>query len=158
MGPRSNVVLLAAACIVACMAASPAHAATEDCIQCRHVDCIKGLIKQKTAMAAGYDALAKKWDPLVKVEGKPSDMVDFNTITDSGDRTEFYRDLLKKFDAMVEQENALASQVGLAPGCGEFVVEVKTDTYRFCEVDAALLQRSQEKAPCRQIGKLLARH
>ena len=34
MHPRSNVVVLAAACGIACLVALPAHAATEDCIQC----------------------------------------------------------------------------------------------------------------------------
>ena len=158
MHPRSNFVVLAAACAIACMAGMPAHASTEDCIQCKHVDCIKGLIKQKTAMAAGYDALAKKWDPLVKVEGAPSDTVNFNTITDSADRTEFYRDMLDKFRAFAEQENDLASQVGQPAGCGAFATEASTDTFLTCKVDSKLLARAREQAPCRQIGELMAKH
>lgn len=140
------------------MVALPAHAATEDCLQCRHVDCIKGLIKQKTAMAAGYDALAKKWDPLVKVEGKPSDTVDFNTINNSGDRNDFYRGMLDKFRAFAEQENDVASQVGQPTGCGAFATEASTDTFLTCAVNKTSLAHAREQAPCRQIGELMARH
>ena len=160
MGCRSPIAAWLASCALACAAITPppAQAATDDCIQCRHVDCIKGLVKQKTAMAAGYDALAKKWDPLVKVEGQPSATVDFNTITDVGDRTEFYRGMLDKFRAFAQQENDLASQVGPAAGCGAFTTEASTDTFLTCKVDPVSLARSREQAPCRQIGDLMARH
>ena len=152
--------LLVAWLVVACgwALSAPVRASTEDCIQCKHVDCIKGLIKQKKAMAAGYDALAHKWDPLVKVEGAPADAVDFNTIVDASARTDFYRGLLDKLATPAQQENELASQVGLAPGCGPFAVEAKTDSYALCEVNQTSLARAQSLAPCRQIGELLAKH
>ena len=53
--------------------------------------------------------------------------MDFNTITDSGDRTDFYRDMLDKFRAFAGQENDLASQVGPPAGCGAFATEASTE-------------------------------
>lgn len=157
---QRSTLFLVAWLVVACGwgLSVPVRASTEDCLQCKHVDCIKGLIKQKKAMAAGYDALAHKWDPLVKMEGAPADAVDFNTIVDPSARTDFYRGLLDKLATLAQQENELASQVGLAPGCGAFAVEAKTDTYATCEVDKASVTQSQAQAPCRQIGELLAKH
>ncbi|MDB6164517.1 MAG: hypothetical protein JWL98_1949 [Xanthomonadaceae bacterium] len=160
MSTCSKLSVLAMVAIIASgwVVTPSARAATEDCIQCKHVDCIKGLIKQKTAMAAGYDALAQKWDPLVKVEGAPSDTVNFNTITDPAQRTNFYRDLLAKLKVLATQENELASTVGPPPGCGELSLEASTDTYATCKVDEASVTRAQNQAPCKQIAALIAKH
>lgn len=157
---QRSMATLAALLVLACgwAISPPARASTEDCIQCKHVDCIKGLIKQKQAMAAGYDALAHTWDPLVKVEGAPADVVNFETIVDPAERTSFYRDLLDNLDTIARQENELASQVGLAAGCGAFAAEAATNTYATCTVDEKSVERSQAQAPCRQIGELLAKH
>ena len=140
------------------MALAPARA-QEDCVQCKHVDCLKGLMKQKTALANGYDALSRKWDRLVLVEGAPADVANFNAITDTNQRAEFYRSLLDKHRIFAQQEDEMASQVGPPAGCGFTPgLSAETDTYETCKIDEASLSRAKSKAPCQQIGDLLARH
>jgi hypothetical protein len=130
----------------------------DDCLQCKHADCIKGLIHQKQQMASGYDALAHKWDRLLKIDGAAADTINFNTIPDIDERAMFYRGLLKDFKAIAMEERDLASRVGPAAGCGPFEAEVSTDTYASCEINARSLQDAIDNAPCRQIGELMKRH
>jgi len=139
-------------------AMAPARAA-EDCVQCKHVDCLKGLIRQKTALAAGYDALAAKWAPLVKVDGKPADVVNFNSVKDPVQRATFYREMLRLLDVFQKQEDEMASDVGPPAGCGfKPGVSAETDTFATCIIDPPKLGAAKAQAPCRQIAELIERH
>jgi hypothetical protein len=153
--------LLRLACLAVLLfatAVAPARAA-EDCIQCKHVDCLKGLIRQKTALADGYDALAAKWSPLVKVDGKPADVVNFNSIVHPVQRDAFYREMLRLLRTFGTQEDDMASAVGPPSGCGFTPgLGAETDTFEKCSIDSGKLRAAQAQAPCRQIAELIARH
>lgn len=129
----------------------------KDC-GCEHLRCIEGLIEQKTAMAAGYDALAIKWDRLLKVEGAPADQVDFKSVKDPVRRAKFYRDMLYLLGVFARQEDEMASKVGPPTGC-DFSPGLSADTNTFdtCKVGDSLAA-AMAQAPCRQIGELMARH
>ncbi|HZH44825.1 MAG TPA: hypothetical protein VEY50_12155 [Lysobacter sp.] len=126
---------------------------------CEQLRCIEGLIEQKTALAAGYDALATKWGRFIKVEGQPADIVNFNEVTDPARRAQFYRDMLKLHEVFNREEDAMAGKVGPPTGC-DFTpgLAAETDNYATCKVNDAALRNAQAQAPCRQIGELLARH
>lgn len=153
---------LAATLVIGVFAAGvarPAAASDEDCAQCKHVDCLKGLIKQKTALARGYDVLATTWDRLVRVEGAGADAVNFNSIVDAGQRAAFYREMLQLHKSFAEQEDAMASRVGAPAGCDFSAgLSAETDTYETCKINQDSVQRAQQEAPCKQIGDLLAQH
>ncbi len=133
-------------------------ARAQDC-GCEQLRCIEGLIEQKTALAAGYDALATKWGRLIKVEGEPVSNVNFNGINDAQQRAEFYRNMLKLHDVFNRQEDDMASKVGPPTGC-DFKpgLAADTDNYATCKVNDTALRNAQAQSPCRQIGHLLARH
>ncbi|MEO6365807.1 MAG: hypothetical protein ABIO38_07165 [Luteimonas sp.] len=128
-------------------------------MQCKHVDCIKGLIKQKNALAQGYDALARKWDPLVLVDGAPVATVNFNSIIDATQRNAFYNELLRNHAKFARQEDAMANGIGPPAGCDvQAATSAETDAYETCRIDAASLSRAKAAMPCDQIGDILSRH
>lgn len=137
--------------------ALPARAADEDCLQCKHVDCIKGLIAQKTSLAAGYDRLATKWDRLVVPNVPGQDLRDFNAVQPQY-RGEALRSMLESHRAFDGEENTMAAGVGAPAGCGFTVEDASTSTYPVCKIDAAVLQRAVDDAPCKQIGAMLKAH
>lgn len=139
-------------------ALSPTFADAADC-DCEQLRCLRGLIEQKTALAAGYDELAAKWSKLIKVDGVGVDEVDFTGVTGEADRAQFYRNMLTLHGVFAKQEDAMAAKVGPARDCGfSDGLSAETDTYETCKVDAPSLQRAQAESPCREIGELLGRH
>ena len=129
-----------------------AHAQQETCIQCKHVKCLKGLIAQKEAIAAGYDKY-------VSVEGAPAGVVDFRTIKDASSRDSLYVDLLDKDKAFDLQVDEMMGAIGRPSGCSfSGTTEVETDSFTTCKTDAAQLQSAQAGAPCKEIAQLLDRH
>lgn len=138
--------------------APPVLARAQDC-GCEQLRCIEGLIEQKSALAAGYDALASKWGHFIKVEGQPADAVNFNEVIDPDRRAQFYRDMLKLHEVFNREEDAMAGKVGPPTGCDFSAgLSAETDNYATCQVNATALRNAQAQAPCRQIGELLARH
>jgi hypothetical protein len=118
-----------------------------------------GLLAQKEAIAAGYDALAAKWGKLVLVEGQPADEIDFRTINDPADRDSFYNDLVKKNNVFDEQVNEMVNAIGPPRGCTfSGPQEVSTDSLNTCATDQPSLKAAQQGSPCRQVAALLDKH
>jgi hypothetical protein len=135
-----------------------AHAQQETCIQCKHVKCLKGLIAQKQAIAAGYDKLAAKWAKLWLVEGAAAGQIDFQTIQASS-RVSLYFDLLESYKAFDRQVDEMANAVGPPSGCSfSGPTQIETDSFLKCETNQVQLRSAQAGAPCKEIAQLLDRH
>lgn len=147
--------------VVSCLAFLAMHAAFGADCGCEDRACIKDLIQQKSAMAAGYDRLAAEWAPLVRVDGQNADVVNLNQITDPAQRAAFYREVLELRNKFGERESRMAAEVGPPPACGFAAgLEVATDDFSTCIIDADMLSRAQAQAQaiCRPIADLIARH
>ena len=168
---RSRAFLLAcstAALIVmlGLIAPSTAWSDDEDCIQCKHVDCIKGNIRRKKAMADGYDRIAEKFGRawLDAATGKPAEVIDLRTryATDK-ERADAYLQIKDQYKSYTQDEEALSLQAGAPEGCpvsnavgadGEGPsAGTNTET---CEISG--LPEVMADAPCRQLGELAAQH
>lgn len=148
--------------VVSCLAFLAMHAAFGADCGCEDRACIKDLIQQKLAIAAGYDRLAAEWAPAVRVDGQNVDVVNFNQIADPAQRAAFYRKVLGLRNEFRVSENTMAAGVGPAPACGfgAGLEEVATDDFSTCIIDADTLSRAQAQAEtiCTPIADLIGRH
>lgn len=143
-----------------------ALAADESCVQCKHVDCIKGSIRRKKAMADGYDRIATKYERgwLDARSGKPAIEVDLAArYPDGKARAHAYREIHDEYKAYAVDEEALSNAAGAPEGCtvsndpgvdGEGP-SAGTDI-ETCAITG--LPQAMRDSPCKRLGELLAGH
>jgi hypothetical protein len=152
----ASAALSAVAIALLLCAPTPARASTEDCVQCKHVDCIKGNLRRKKAMADGYDALAKKWDRIWTKDGQPLAEVDLRANENQAEINETYGVLAGNQRVFLREEEALSDSVGPAEGC-DYAEGLSADTnIETCVING--LPAAMAGSPCKQLGDLLARH
>jgi hypothetical protein len=120
------------------------------------VDCIKGNIRRKKALADGYDALAAKWGKIWTRDGAPLMEVDLRLNVGQAATNETYGWLMRNHATFLEDEETLSDSVGPAEGC-TYAEGLEAHTnIETCEIGG--LAAAMDAAPCRQLGDLLARH
>ena len=152
--PAIAVVAVAAAVILGDPGA--ARGDKESCGQCKFADCLKGLIAQKLAVAAGYESLAARFDKLITRDGKPIDVIDFTTLASDADRERSYVDANQKHGAYHEAASAMISAIGPPAGCGITELQAETDSFLTCETHG--LAAAQATMPCKELDAILDGH
>ncbi len=166
---RVPLIAVMAVVLIAAMslnAPSVAQDASEDCIQCKHVDCIKGSIKRKKAMAAGYDRIAEKYARawLDARTGKSADVVDLRArYANDKARADAYLQIKEQYKSYGEDEEAVSLAAGAPEGCPSSD-SVGVDgqgasagtNVETCEITG--LPEVMRDAPCKQIADLLVGH
>jgi hypothetical protein len=134
-----------------------ARAQKESCGQCKFADCLKSLIAQKQAVAAGYDQIADKFDKFITRDGKPIDEIDFTTLASDADRERSYVDTNQKHGAYQKAASEMISAIGLPLGCGmSTAIQVGTDSYLTCATEG--LAAAQAAMPCKELDAILDGH
>lgn len=143
---------------VGCLGApAPARASDEDCVQCKHVDCLRNTIKRKEAMATGYDALAQRFGVGWRdARGNARMEVDFSAYADDLARAGAYDELRRQQASLATAEEALSDSVGAAGGCPDATVSEAWTNAETCEMRN--VDKAMADAPCKQIGELIASH
>ncbi len=144
----------------------PALAADESCVQCKHVDCIKGSIRRKKAMADGYDRIATKYERgwLDARSGKPAMEVDLAArYPDDIARANAYWEILHEYSAYAVDQEALSKAAGAPEGCtipDDLGVDGEGPSAGTNVVTCVItgLPQAMRDSPCKRLGELLASH
>jgi hypothetical protein len=148
-----SLALLAIASLLAVMPVG----ATESC-PCQHLQCLFQLLKQRTALAVGYDKIAQMADLAITDDsGKPVDSINMDPLTPAQRQAALDKISSKKASYEKAEQN-LYDEVPAAPDCGKAAsVAAKTNPVT-CLIDDKALKAAQKALPCKEIGALLAAH
>ncbi|HXM19570.1 MAG TPA: hypothetical protein VN934_12285 [Candidatus Tumulicola sp.] len=148
-----SLVLLAIASVLAVM---PAGAA-ESC-PCQHLKCLFQLLKQRNALAVGYDKIAQLPDLAIKDDsGKAVDFIDMDQLTQA-QRQAKLDEINSKKATYEKAENNLYEEVPAAPDCGKAVSATAKTNPVTCLIDNNALKAAQKALPCKELGALIAAH
>lgn len=151
-----RLLIVVSALMLLLAAPRPAPASDETCVQCKHVDCLRGTIKRKRAMASGYDALARRFGIGWTRDGVPRMEIDWSTYTDPVRLARDYLEVKEQHKALNQAEEELSERVGSAAGCDVGSIKEAYTDIETCTIQG--LPGAMAESPCKRLGELLAAH